>query len=356
MQLKKKLRFQLLFVAILSCFLLGFSCDKSVEPVEPTFYQFYFADAQNNRLYTYTPGTNRVDSVEVPWGTFPGITASADGKLIYFAQGNSIIVAETDSLTFVAEIPYPSLYPVSVSLNNKYIALTGNQLFILRTSDYKVVYRDSSQILYVNGAFSSDSKTFFCASLLSPDSSSVVLSIDLSNDPFQLKRRGLDGGSVVNVIPSIDNTKLFLYVVLGLWTWSFQVYDMTLDSIIFRDELVPGSGSLVQSLDGRFVYYTSPGRTSTDPPANQSFTIFDVEKNKIDTVVIDSGFFCSPVGCMPPKLLAVTPDGNWLGILGGGMFLLNFYVYDIKERKAEFRLITTTEIHQFTSISSQSVQ
>ena len=335
---------------------MGFSCDKSVEPVEPIFYKFYFADAQNNRLYTYSPNTNCIDSVQVPWGVFPGITASADGKLLYFAQGNSIIVADSDSFTFVAEIPYPSLYPVSVSPNNQYIALTGYQLFILRTSDYKVVYKDSSQILYVNGAFSSDSKMFFCASLLSSDSSSVVLSIDLSNDTFELKRRGLDGGSVVNVIPSVDNTKLFLYVALGLWTWSFQVYDVALDSIIFRDELVPGSGSLVQSLDGRFVYYTSPGRTGTDPPADQSFVIFDVEKNAIDSAVIDSASFCSPVGCMPPKLLAVTPDGNWLGILGGQMSLLNFYVYNIKERKVEFRLITTTEIHQFTSISSQSVQ
>ena len=237
----KNLRFQLLVGAILSCFLMGFSCDKSVEPVEPTDYPFYISATNPNQIFTFHPQTKKLDSTAVPWNA--SVTVSADGKLLYVALGTSVLVVDAKTFTEIAEIPYPHR-AIAVSPDNKYLALTGDDLFILRTSDYSLIFSDSAGILYGSVSFSVDSRTLYCAVRIDVGSSHVVLKVALNDSTFQKSWYSFTGGSVVQVLPSIDETKLFLYLAVGLWTYAFEVYDILEDSVIFRDFLVPGGGGM----------------------------------------------------------------------------------------------------------------
>lgn len=342
------LRFQLLFVAILSCFLLGFSCDKSLEPkpVEPTDYPFYITDVASNQLFTIHPASQKLDSISFPWNA--SVIVSADGKLFYVLLGNSVLVVDKDSLSVITELLYTH-NGASVSPDNQYLALTGKDLYILRTSDYSIVFSDTTEFLYSRGNFVSDGKAFFCVVRAAPDSSPSAFRVDLSDTSNNIIKKSFDSRSVLQVIPSLDESKWFFYLHVGLWTYSFEVYDVIADSIIFSEILVPGGGSMTLSPNGKYVFYTNPGRTATDPPSDLSFRIFDVTANAIDEVVVDTSFFCFGSGCASPKTLAVTPDGKWLGIVGGDLFQIPaFYLYDIQNRKLAFR-----EVGEFPTVIRQ---
>ena len=353
--MKKNLRYQLLIGAILSCFLLGFSCGKSVEPVEPTDFQFYIANVYpSSELFTFHPTTNKIDSISIPWFPERGITASADGKLLYIAQGTSVAVVETDSFSLVTELVYWHEYPVVVSPDNQFIALTGDTLFILRTSDYSLVFSEAIQTAH--GRFSSDSKSFYCSSQISPDSFHLVHKVDLSDNLFSVTRKAFPGRVIVHVVPSVDDSKWFLYSNVALWTSAFDVYDVIRDSIIFTHILVPGSGSIATTPDGRYVFYTSPGNTATNPPPDFSFTIFDVNANDIDTVIKDPDFFSDSTWFGAPTSMSVSADGKWLGILGGQMSNVAFYLYDIDNRKLTYRKAPRPKIYEFTGITTQLIK
>lgn len=357
--MNKNLKYRLLFVAIVSCFLLGLSCDKSVEPVEPTDYPFYISATNPNQIFTFHPQTKKLDSIPVAWNA--AITVSADGKLLYVALGTSVLVVDADSFSEIQELFYSHIGPVIVSPDNQYLALTGLELHILRTSDFSLAFRDTTQLIYSRGSFSSDSKNFYCASTVSQDSNYVVFKTDLSDSLIPVTRKGFLDGSVVEVIPSVDETKWFLYLRVGLWTSAFEVYDLIQDSIIFRDILVPGVGSMATTPNGKYVFYTSPGRSATDPPPDYSFKIFDVATNKISAVISDTNFFCISttygMECVAPKLLAVSPDSRWLGILGGASFMLPvFYLYDVHGGELVYRQAAMPLDHRFKNISVQRIK
>ena len=333
--MKKNLRYQLLFTAILSCFLMGFSCGKPTEPVEPKDYPFYITDATSDQLFILHPTTQKLDSISLPWEA--SVTVSADGRLFYVTLGTSVLVINKKSFSVITELLYPH-GAVSISPDNQYLALTGNDLYILRTSDYSLIFSDTSQFLYWRGHFASDSKAFYCVAQSSPDSSTSVFKVDLSDTSNKIIKKTFDSRNVLQVIPSVDKSKWFLYLHVGLWTYSFEVYDVTCDSIIFSDILIPGGGTMASSPNGKYVFYTNPGRTATDPPSDLSLRVFDVEANSIDVIVADTNFFCFGGGCAPPKYLAVTPDSRWLGILGGDLFQIPvFYLYDIHKRELILR-------------------
>ena len=338
-------------MALASCaVVIVITCDKPFEPVEPKDYPFYTANLNpTSQLFVFHPISNKVDSVEIPGYAYPGLTVSADGKLLYIAQGTSVVVVETDSFNYVTELMYPQEYPVEVSPDNRLIALTGDDLYVLRTSDYSLVFSDTSETIY--GNFSSDSRDFYCSSRISQDSAYLVYNVDLSDSLFPITRKSFAGRSVVHVVPSIDETKWFLYSNVALWTSAFEVYDAINDTIIFTDILVPGSGSIAMTPDGRYVFYTSPGGTGTDPPPDNSFTIFDVGANQIDTIIKDRDFFSDSGWVRPPSIVSVSPDGKWLGMLGGQGIYGSFYLYDIEKKKLVYRKVSGTRLYEFVSLS-----
>ena len=312
----KLIALAIVFVAVV----ILITCDKPFEPVKPIDYPFYLTDDANNQLFVFHPISNKLDSMNVPWNVDAAITVSADGKLLYVALGTSVLVVETDSLTTVNQLFYQHSRPISVSPNNKLIAILGGTLYILRTSDYAVVYTDTTEYSYADGNFSSDSKNFYCTSRLSPGANDLVYKVDLSESPFPITRKEFAYGAVTEVIPSVDQSKWFLYLAVGLWTYSFEVYDVNLDSIIFRDILVPGAGFHAATPDGKYVFYTSPGRSGEIAP-DPSFKVYDVEMNAIDATFTDSAYFCSGQVCVAPRNLSISPNSRWLAIIGGDALL-----------------------------------
>ena len=322
-----------LFLSLLMGLFL-FGCDQApFEPIveESKDYPVYFADwGETSNIFIYHPGARTIDSVNVPYEIRSGITVSADGKRLYLGLRSSVVVVDAESFKFITELPYDPFSAVSVSPDNEYLAITGDDLYILRTSDYEVVFSDTDKTEH--GRFSSDSRSFYCVAGWTSGIPGFVYKVDLSDGSFSVQRKSFAGVGVFRVVPSLDETKWFLYLNVGLWTSTFEVYDVLEDSITFRQVLIPGLGDLALTPDGRRIYYTNPG-SGNGPTGLLGFTIFDVNTNVIDTVVEDADFFTGPTWAAHPNLLAITPDGRWLAMIGGSMALLVPFLYDIDKRE-----------------------
>ncbi|MCX6834141.1 MAG: hypothetical protein NTW07_03240 [candidate division Zixibacteria bacterium] len=307
--------------------------DKPTEPKPAKDYPVYIGDLAGPSIFTYYPRSRRVDSAAIPWEANWGISASADGKRLYLATDSNVVVIDPATRGVLTELPYRRSWSVVVSPDNRLVAITGDDLFILRTSDYSVLFSDTD--MTEEGRFSSDSKTFYCAAGWSTTSTGFVYKVKLACGQSLVERLHIPQGGVLYVVPSNDETKLFLYVRYRTWTCGFEVYDVAADSIIFRDILVPGAGEIAMTSDGKYVFYTNPGVSVTDPPPPGTFTIFDVVKNQIHDTV-SAYDYVPPTWCTcPPNTMAVTPDDRWLVMLGGaglGQFVM--YLYDL--RKEEF--------------------
>ena len=339
--------------AIVATLTLCVCTEAPFEPVDvaPKDYSVYLLDPTTDpqKILTFHPTTQIIDSVEIPWEVRSGITVSADGKRLYLGLLNSVAVVDTDSFSLITELLYDPFTAVSVSPNNEFVAITGDDLYILRTSDYSLIFNDTDKTQ--NGHFSNDSKSFYCAAGWGPGSRGIVYKVDLSDDSLPVQRLPFSDGGVRIIVPSLVETKWFLYLSLYTWTSAFEVYDVALDSIIFREIIVPGYGEMVMSPDGKNIFYTNPGNGSSSPESN-GFGIFDVEANAIDTFVTGNGYFSGSNYSAPPNVMTVTPDNRWLVMLGGSMALMAIYVYDIEKGELVFREDFGLG-HYFTSISTQ---
>jgi DNA-binding beta-propeller fold protein YncE len=282
-------------------------------------------------LLLFNPDSMALDSVYIPWFARFGITVSADGKRLYFAQDESVVVVDTDSFSVITELPYNSRGPVAVSPDNQLVAVTGDDLYILDANDYSVMYYDTAKAH--RGQFSRDGRSFFCVSSSPEGDREVVYEVDCSNGIQFVQRKFFEDGSVLRVVPTPDGSKWLLYLTVALWTSAFEVYDVEQDSIIYRELLIPGMGDIAVTPDGHKAFYTNPGTNSSGPPAPLAFTVFDLDVNAVDTVIEDQEFFSTPGAVAVPNRLTITPDSKWLVILGGDWVLLDFFMYDIEHEK-----------------------
>jgi hypothetical protein len=229
---------------------------------------------------------------------------------------------ELDSFTVVTQLPYGA--PISVSPDGQMIAVWGEGLYILRTSDYSEVFYDTTTLGAGGGVFSSNSHRFYCA----PSAGGVYI-LDLSIPSFPVTRITPPFGAVGDLAPSLDEFKLFLYLQRPqvLKYGAFAVYDLTTDSLIFSDTLRPGYGELESTPDGRYVFYTNPG-TMLTPPGPPWVTVYDVEKNEIHTRISTAGILDEPYEYgMPLGEICITPDGRWLVALPAKSFPFVFTVH-----------------------------
>jgi DNA-binding beta-propeller fold protein YncE len=144
--------------------------------------------------------------------------------------------------------------------------------------------------------------------------------VDLADTLSPVTRKTFPDGSPLQLVPSLDEKKWFLYLKFSTFGCLFAVYDTLTDSIIFRDYLTPGTGDLELTPNGRYVFYTNPGTMLDGPQPPFSFTAYDVEKNEIHRVISTIGVFDEPydVG-VPVGEICITPDGRWLvAIMTGG--------------------------------------
>ena len=289
--------------------LWAYGCDKrptEPEPEPPKDYVAYFYDAMSNEgnwYFAYHPLTNNIDSFYLPYESTPVI--SADGKKMYVRDGahDAIAVVELDTFTVVDQLPYGA--PLAVSPDNQLIAVYSDGLYILRTSDYSLVFHDTA--LGGRGVFSNNSISFYGIAR-----ERGTYKLDLSDTLFSLTIKTFEG-AVRHIVPSLDETKWFLYMAISSQSdHLFAVYDFEIDSIIFAEHLWPGLGELEVTPDGKYVFYTNPGGMlyEAGPPW---ITVYDVEKNQIFTRISTVSVLDEPYDIgVPVGFLSVTPDGRWL--------------------------------------------
>ncbi len=343
----KIVRLLLVITGLGFCFL---ACDKKpTEPVPVTDYPVYINDVNRSKIFTYYPNSHKLDSVELPWRATEGITVSADSKRLYLASRNKITVIDSKSFDLILELPYSPDDWVGVSPDNKLAAVTNGGLHLLSTSDYSVVFQDTIPVIH--SEFSSDSKTLYCAR----KGTNSVYKVDLADSTYPVTLNDAAGGLIYYVIPSIDETKLFFYVYYGMWTYGFEVYDVQLDSIIFRDVLVPGAGQIAITPDGRYAIYSNAGISATDPPPPGTFTIFDIQANEIHTQVSIIDYVQPPCYFCSPLSIAVTPDGRWLVALGGTQ-LAQFILYQYNLQNEKLVYYKDFGSVQLTNLTVQSIK
>jgi len=281
------------------------------KPKEPKDYVFYLNDGgYRDRYYRYHTVTKEIDSLTIPYGSQGCLAVAADGSRLYLSDRIQTRVVTTDSLQLVAELPPGH---IAVAPNGRYVAIAGpDSVVILRTDDYSTIYTDTFNFL--NGRFSNDSQIYY------GNGQHHLLTVRLT-DPVQTSDRTFTGGGVYRFVPSPDDTKLYLYVLLGGYDFLFAVVDVASDSIVFQTPITPGFGDIEITPDGKYVFYTSPGHVLFPPAPSPYLTVYDTEKEEIceEISIVEYGIAWN---------LAVSPDGRKLAVTSGpgGQ---RFYVLDI---------------------------
>lgn len=226
---------------------------------------------------------------------------------------------------------------LTISDDGQHLAAGGdNNLRILRTSDLESVFSSDDDAGW--GVFTDSGYTFTCGTGGDDNGSVVICKYTDAN--WSRTTKAIDPNlSIAQVGMSPDGARWYLYSRQGpLYTWSFDVYDPMLDSLIFTDILVPGAGSLVPSPDGRYVFYNNPGTIMTGPSPPSTFSIYDVAQNtriaEVDTrVLVDS----TGQESYNPFSMVVTPDSRWLVMMDALPETCHrLVVYDIKRSRFHY--------------------
>ena len=308
------------------CWLVpGCDDDKPTEPEPAKEYVFYFNDASySDRYYRYHTVTGKVDSLSLPFESYDGFVVSPDGKRLYLSDGDKTVVVSTESFEVVTELTNLGGGVEAVSNDNEYLAVCGEDLYILESAGYSVVHHDTDRVS--QGSYSQDGSVYYAAGgwVAGAPTLPYMYRVDLSISPPAVTRKSFPDGPVWRVVPSIDERRLFLLLRFDTFGFLFEVYDVDQDSVIFRQILAPGSGDIELTPDGRYAFYTNPGTLLDGPPPSVFVTVFDLEKN----IVMDSIVTPSPVhGHMIPSILAISPDGKQL-IAGSARGQGSFSVID----------------------------
>ncbi|MEW6052132.1 MAG: hypothetical protein AB1644_13850 [Candidatus Zixiibacteriota bacterium] len=278
------------------------------KPEGPKDYAVFFGDytVPPYELYRYHVVSGKLDSTtSQPQSLISPTAVSADGKRLYWYDGTVM-----DAETFDVLTPLPHRGYVAPSPDNQLLAVCDTDLFILRTSDFSVVYHDTDAV--ASGTFSGNSKRFYGKKAAVGDCYPMYkLDLEQAN---QVTYSCIKGGMGLEpLVISPDETKLYLYRKYATFLCSFDVYDLTLDSTTFSEPLIPGGGTLAQTPDGKDVYFTNPGDLISGPPPPYSLAVYHVETMKIDTVM-DWGLVCwsDSSQFLGYKHIVITADGRWL--------------------------------------------
>ena len=277
----------------------------------------------------YHPATGIIDTFTAEDGPTWDMKASADGKYLFVATRDYVAKVDLQTLQTVATLPYRADYGVAVSPDNRYLAIIMGPGFVLADVDnFSVIYEDTL-LDFLSCSFSSDSKKIYG---YGDGSYHSIVKMDLEND-YALTSVELTPGLIIySVLPSLDEEKYFIVWNYDMWFSQFQVYDVELDSIIFREWLWAGYNFIELSPDGKYVFYTEAGNY-TDVNGENYFTIYDIDRNrikmKVSTVGIEDGI--NPE-FMALGQMAMTPDGKWLvvGAALNGSSLISFNVSDME--------------------------
>jgi len=345
----RNLRSTLAGVAVLICAALWFGlpftgCDESpfepVEPEEPKDYRVWFWDGTDgSKIFSYHPTHRMLDSVEIPWEPSDGLTVSPDGQLLYLSERSLgvVVVIDTDSMHLVDQFEYRAKYPVIISPNGEYIAIPGENLWIVRIADHSLVFLDT--VRATDGQFALDSKSFhyitgWSSGSNGPHVRTVIIS-DTGNTMSEKFFNFSEFGGPIRVATVHDDSKWILYFAKGTIGY-FAFYDVYLDSLVFVQSLMPGHGEFEHIVGDRFVYYTNPGTWNSMALPDTFVTTYDLVANEL-LDVIECPRYLETYPFIPGDM-AITPDKHWMVILHASPGS-QFYLYDLQEGKlVDYRL------------------
>jgi hypothetical protein len=300
-------------LVFIACLAMG-GCEKESNPAaitEPANYEVYFWDGlTTNWYFAYRPETNQLDSFSLPVAAENDIEVSADGKRLFIGRNASIPIVDLETRAIVGELPYGG--GVVASPDGRWLAVLGDGWRILRASDYGVVFEDT--IVAVSGAFSADGDRFYCVVGDGNSGQRQVRILDIA-DNFAVTAKSFIEGGLVRIIPSRDETRWFLYFNSGRCSSQMAVYDLGLDSIIFRHTVTPGKGDIELTPNGGTLFYSSPG-VMLDlygcSVAPAEFYAYDVSVGQDRAISTRNAVAGKPADYLKIGGLAVTPDGRWL--------------------------------------------
>jgi hypothetical protein len=306
-------------------------CDrpKPHEPVEAKEYLFWFVDGVDQSIYGYSPTRGVVDSFQLAV-TGTGLwSLSADGSTMYVPTERGIVAVDLATKWF--RLFWPNEGTVTASPDGRYLAIMDGDLHILNSDDLSIVFHDTTAVGH--GQFSRNGRTFYG---IAPDSGRHVYRVTL-DESFQVYCRWFGNYDPAMVCTSGDDRKWFLMHWAQSCNGLFRVYDVEGDSTVFAEWMQPGSGHLVASPDGRYVYYSNPGPIGgypcTSPAGDSMITIFDVEANAVATRLSTTGRYGDMQEVDSLVLIysmAISPDGKWL--LGTSLFFNRFVLVDTEAR------------------------
>jgi len=326
-------------VALFCLVWLGWSgCDKrptkpEPPPPQPKDYPVYFMNELNGTLFTYYPLSRRIDTAALDYGLERKVTVSADGKLLYLAGPDNVIVLDADSRDLLLTLPYPAGVGVAASPDNCFLTLMYADTYVLRTSGYSVVLQDT--VTFKEAIFSSDSKYLFAVGSRSTPSGNLYVA-ELTDSAPVLAHAAFTG-SIMHVRLTPAQDKLIFYA-----RYHFGVYDVAADSTIMDIQLWPGKGNLGMTLDGKYAFFSNPSTPFLEQGTTDLY-VFDIEANQIaDTIVIDD--FLDSIGARATYgvgRMAFTPDGRWM-VAHNAQEPFELYLFDLQK-------MALVDFHRFSN-------
>jgi DNA-binding beta-propeller fold protein YncE len=321
--------------------IIAITCSKPFEPAGVKDYVLYaYNGAASFEYYEYHTKSGLFDTFNIPEDASDPVlnesplAVSPNGQILYLAtESGNVSLVDVQRKQVIQQLPYFAS-SVVVSKNGKYLAVHGwrHELWILETESFSEVYFDSSSYSghFRIGRFAESNKTYYCTDDI--DTASLVYKIDFLSDSIpEIKQM-----PAVEVIPSHDESRWYLYLYHGNSIFEFRVVSLVNDSIIFSDVFSPGSGWMEISPDGRYVFYTYPGGMIGPSPTRKSISVYDTYSNEI--VKLIPGDFIDSLGDTStfyyPAELAITPDGrNLIAMQRDGVG--NFLVINVPKLEVE---------------------
>jgi hypothetical protein len=298
--------YAILLLAVLTGLFLPACNDRSTGPEPPaaTDYPAWFFNAVNNDAnwyFRYHPTTNQLDSFWLPHCGIPVV--SADGRILYIGNKHTHVTTVLDANTLETITTLPYRFAITESPNGEWLAVEDSALFILRTSDYSVVYEDST---IDRGVFSVNSERFYGRTVQG------FAWVDLAD--MSVERRSIQMGQILDLVPSHDESKVYVYVRVPVWFFHvFGEYEMTSSELRIQDAIFPGFGEVELSRDGRYVFYSCPGTNLDGTPGPPWIRVYDTQESVLAYEITTAGALPDPYEYgVPIGEMCFTPDGRAL--------------------------------------------
>lgn len=293
------------------------------------------------RLNTHTLVLDSFDVhlADLPLNHLGPLACSADGRHLYAVAQEGVLVFDTKQFEIQKVLPY--IGEITISPDNDYICISTEQgIYILSALDHQLLFHDTTEVL--SGYFTEDGDRFYAARWDSAAAYLYQLELESHFTTSLIPLPDDFVRSVYKLAVSPDENEFYLYRKFGTFDYLFDVYDRSVDSIVFRKYLTPGAGVLWRSRSGDTVYITNPGTILNGPPPAFTFGIYDTRQRRFDSTTTYFKYMGEPDPQWAEELV-LTPDEKTMVTT----YLLNVQLYDLETKDTVANFIIGTDMWLF---------